>query len=155
MNAADNDPKRALEPKDEGLQREQSIEAVQETTLAPEAQQEKTLAVEETWEVPPAHHIAHDPLLGCLVILTRMEHTPFSPETLIAGLPLQNNKLTPELFIRAAARAGLSAQIVSRAINDISPLVMPAVLLLKNRQACVLVTRDDANATVTIIHLNG
>lgn len=67
---------------------------------------------EPQWKVPPAHHIAHDPLLGCLVVLTRLQHNPFSPETLIAGLPLVDNKLTPELFIRAAARAGLSAQIV-------------------------------------------
>ena len=60
----------------------------------------------QQWKIPPAHHIAHDPLLGCLVVLTRLEHNPFSPETLIAGLPLVDNKLTPELFIRAAARAG-------------------------------------------------
>lgn len=105
----------------------------------------------EQWRVPAAHHIAHDPLLGCLVVLTRLEHNPFSPETLIAGLPLVDNKLTPELFIRAAARAGLSAQIVSRTLADISPLVLPAVLLLKNRQACILVSKNDAKGTATII----
>ena len=93
----------------------------------------------EPWTLPASHHIAHDPLLGCLVILTRIEHTPFSPETLIAGLPLVENKLTPELFIRAAERASLSAQIVRRKLAEISPLVLPAILLLKNKQACVLV----------------
>lgn len=105
----------------------------------------------EQWRIPAAHHIAHDPLLACLVVLTRLEHNPFSPETLIAGLPLVENKLTPELFIRAAARAGLSAQIVSRTIPDISPLVLPAVLLLKNRQACILVAKNDDKGTATII----
>jgi ATP-binding cassette subfamily C protein LapB len=107
--------------------------------------------VAEQWRIPAAHHLAHDPLLGCLVVLTRLEHNPFSPETLIAGLPLVDNKLTPELFIRAAARAGLSAQIVSRSIPDISPLVLPAVLLLKNRQACILIAKNDAKGTATII----
>ncbi|HRE31707.1 MAG TPA: ABC transporter transmembrane domain-containing protein, partial [Candidatus Berkiella sp.] len=107
--------------------------------------------VKEQWRVPPAHHIAHDPLLGCLVVLTRLEHNPFSPETLIAGLPLVDNKLTPELFIRAAARAGLSAQIVSRSLADISSLVLPAVLLLKNRQACILIDKNDEKGTATII----
>ncbi len=103
------------------------------------------------WEIPPAHHVAHDPLLGCLVILTRLEHNPFSPETLIASLPLVDNKLTPDLFVRAAARAGLSAQIVSRTLEDVSQLVLPAVLLLKNRQACVLVSINKAKKTAKII----
>jgi ATP-binding cassette subfamily C protein LapB len=106
---------------------------------------------EEIWDVPPAHRIAHDPLLGCLVVLTRLEHNPFSPETLIAGLPLLDNKLTPELFVRAAARAGLSAQIVSRPLTDISPLVLPAVLLLKRRQACILIGKNEAKGIATII----
>src|SRR5690606_2709144 len=55
------------------------------------------------------------------------------------------------LFIRAAARAGLSAQLVSRNFEDISPLVLPVVLLLKNRQACVLIEKDDKKRTAKII----
>jgi len=102
----------------------------------------------EKWELPPPHHIAHDPLLGCLVALTRLEHHPFSPETLVAGLPLVNNKLTPELFVRAAVRANLSAQIVSRTLEEISPLVLPAVLLLKDRQACILLQRTQDKVTI-------
>lgn len=106
---------------------------------------------EDLWEIPPAHNVAHDPLLGCLVILTRIEHNPFSPDTLISGLPLLDNKLTPELFIRAASRAGLSSQIVKRELNDISNLVLPCVLLLDNRQACVLINIDQKKKTATII----
>lgn len=105
----------------------------------------------ERWDMPPIHDIAHDPLLGCLVILTRLEHHPFSPETLISGLPLVDNKLTPQLYIRAAARAGLSAQIVSRPIAEISPLVLPAVLLLNNKNACVLVSKNDKEGTAVIV----
>lgn len=108
---------------------------------------------EETgkWETPPPHFTSNDPLLGCLMILTRLEHNPFSPESLIAGLPLVDNKLTPDLFIRAAERAGLSAQIIHRSIEDISSLVLPCVLLLKNRQACVLVEKDDKKNIAKII----
>lgn len=112
---------------------------------------EKSTSKDKQWDVPAPHHIAHDPLLGCLVVLTRLEHNPYSPETLIAGLPLLDNKLTPQLFIRAAARAGLSAQIVSRPLEDIDPLVLPAVLLLKGRQACILVSMDKVKGTVTVI----
>lgn len=107
---------------------------------------------ESLWDLPVANQIAHDPLLGCLVVLTRLEHTPFAPETLVAGLPLLENKLTPELFIRAAARAGLSAQIVQRRLEDISSLVLPAVLLLKNRKACVIVSSNHEQRMAKVIH---
>lgn len=105
----------------------------------------------QEWVLPPAHRVAHDPLLGCLIILTRLEHNPFSPDSLIAGLPLVENKLTPPLFVRAAARAGLSAQIVARSLSNVSALVLPSVLLLKNKQACILVAKDDKAQMATII----
>lgn len=97
---------------------------------------------EESWQMKIGSVSIDDPLLGCLVILTKMEHRPFSKDSLIAGLPLVDNKLTPELFIRAAKRADLSAQIVERKLGDISSLVLPVVLLLKDRQACVLIAYE-------------
>ncbi len=90
-----------------------------------------------------------DPLLGCLTILTRMTHQPFSADALTAGLPLVDNRLTPALFVRAAARAGLSARVVKRPLGKISALVLPAVLLLKDGQACILEKiRDDGSLRV-------
>jgi ATP-binding cassette subfamily C protein LapB len=56
-----------------------------------------------------------------------------------AGLPLVGNRFTPELFIRAAERAGLAARLVKRDLAKISKLLMPCVLLLHNREACILV----------------
>lgn len=106
---------------------------------------------EPSWDTPPPHLIANDPLLGCLMILTRLEHNPFSPESLIASLPLVDNKLTPELFIRAAERAGLSSQIVHRSVDDINTLVLPCVLLLRNKQACVLISKNDDKKLAKII----
>lgn len=118
-----------------------------------EKEKEKQIISDEkkAWEIPAAHHVAHDPLLGCLVVLTRLEHNPFAPDTLIAGLPLLDNKLTPELFVRASARAGLAAQIVKRPFEEISPLVLPAVLLLHKRQACILIEKQDETRTCKII----
>jgi ATP-binding cassette subfamily C protein LapB len=106
---------------------------------------------EKYWEIKTAHSIAHDPLLSCLIILTRIEHNPFSPETLIAGLPLVDNKLTPELFVRAADRAGMSAQIVKRELGDVSQLVLPAVLLLRHKQACILVQINDEEKKAKVV----
>ena len=76
-----------------------------------------------------------DPLLGCLVLLTQKQDRPLSRDALCAGLPLVGNRLTPELFIRAA----LSARVVKRPLSQISNLVLPAVLLLQGGQACLLV----------------
>jgi len=43
-----------------------------------------------------------DSLLECLAILTRLHGRPVSTEALAAGLPLENHRLTPTLFVRAA-----------------------------------------------------
>lgn len=95
---------------------------------------------EKIWHIKAGSVASDDPLLGCLVILTRIEQRPHSAETLSAGLPLVDNKLTPELFVRAAKRADLSAQVVRRELKDISSLVLPCVLMLKNKQACILLS---------------
>ncbi|HEB97563.1 MAG TPA: type I secretion system permease/ATPase [Sedimenticola thiotaurini] len=92
-----------------------------------------------------------DPLLDCLVILTRMEGRPFSHDALRSGLPLVNNRLTPELFIRAADRAGLSARLVRRPLRRISSLVLPVVLLLRGNTACILHGIDRQAGTATVI----
>ncbi len=91
-----------------------------------------------------------DPLLGCLVHLTKQNHKPLSPDVLCEGLPLVDNKLTPKLFIRAAKRAGFSAKVLQRGLKDISQLVLPAVLLLENDQACILqeLNRETGEATI-------
>lgn len=93
---------------------------------------------ESSWEAPLSREVHDDPLLGCLTIIARLLERPCTAASVTAGLPLENNKLTPALFLRAAERAGLSARLVKRSLSEISPLVLPAVLLLKNGQACIL-----------------
>ncbi|GHU32026.1 ABC transporter [Betaproteobacteria bacterium] len=81
----------------------------------------------------------HDPLLDCLVELTRLLGRPSTRAALSAGLPLKGGCLTPSLFTRAAARAGLSGRIVRRSLDDIDVALLPAILLLKKDQACILI----------------
>ena len=95
--------------------------------------------------------VVQDPLLGCLVHLSKQNHKPSSPEVLCEGLPLENNKLTPKLFVRAAKRAGFAAQVLKRSLDDISPLVLPAVLLLEGNNACVLQEIDEASGQALIV----
>lgn len=80
---------------------------------------------------------ADDPLLQCLVILVKLLNKPFSGAALTAGLPLPEHRLTPDLFIRAASRAGLSAQLIKRPLSKMTAVHLPAVLLLKDGQACI------------------
>jgi ATP-binding cassette subfamily C protein LapB len=90
------------------------------------------------WKAPAQPLSPDDPLVKCLVLLTRFFNRPFSEETLCAGLPLIDSKLTPELFVRAAERAGLAAKVIRRSLERVSPLVLPVVLLLNDAQACIL-----------------
>lgn len=79
-----------------------------------------------------------DPLLECLVLLTQFYRRPYSAESLRSGLPVVNEPLTLDLFLRATEQIGMKARVVQRELSDISPLVLPVILLLKNKQACIL-----------------
>ena len=96
-------------------------------------------AESDTWPLPPGHAEIEDPLLDCLTILARLLERPTSPQALKAGLPLVDGRLTPQLAVRAAERAGLSARLVRQRLDRISALTLPCVLLLDDLSACVLV----------------
>jgi ATP-binding cassette, subfamily C, bacterial LapB len=89
-----------------------------------------------------------DALLECLSILTRLHGRPVSPDALASGLPLEDHRLTPSLFVRAAELQGYSARVLKRGVKRISNLVLPGVLLLKEGRACVLTRVDNANVEV-------
>jgi ATP-binding cassette, subfamily C, bacterial LapB len=108
------------------------------------------LAVPNAWQIPPGTASLDDPLLGCLQILCRIHARDVAPDTLTAGLPLVEHRLTPDLFTRAAERGGLGSKIVHRTIEKLSELVLPAVLLLEDKKACVLV-RKSGNIKATIV----
>jgi ATP-binding cassette, subfamily C, bacterial LapB len=104
---------------------------------------EPTLGPSSGWQLNPADiaRSAVDPLLGCLVALTKRFERPYSAEALRAGLPLVDGKLTPGLFQRAAERAGISARIVRRQLDRIPDMVLPVILLLEEGDACILLRR--------------
>ena len=95
--------------------------------------------------------VIQDPLLQCLMHLTQQNHRPLSAQALREGLPLEHDRLTPKLFVRAAKRAGFSAKIVERPLLDISPLTLPAVLLLENDDACILQEIDEHSGEAILI----
>ncbi len=94
----------------------------------------------------------HDPLLDCLVELTRIHSRPSTRAALVAGLPLDKGLLTPSLFARAASRAGLSAKVTRRPLERIDAVLLPAVLLLANEEACVLLGWDEAGDNARVLY---
>jgi ATP-binding cassette, subfamily C, bacterial LapB len=96
-----------------------------------------TLQPQSDWHFGE-HAVHFDPLLDCVVAIARIFDISTTREALSAGLPLEENLLTPALVPRAAARAGLTAKLARRALSDLRPGLLPAILLLKNKQACIL-----------------
>ncbi len=92
-----------------------------------------------------------DPLLDALVALTRLQHRPFSAQSLTAGLPMENGKLTPALFVRAAEKAGFTSIHVVKELKEISALVLPVVLLLAEGKACILTALAPQQNQATIL----
>jgi ATP-binding cassette subfamily C protein LapB len=80
----------------------------------------------------------HDPLLDCLVELTRIHGRPSTHAALTAGLPLTQAGLSPSLFVRAAQRAGFASKLVRRTLETIDDALLPVILLLNGNEACVL-----------------
>jgi ATP-binding cassette subfamily C protein LapB len=101
------------------------------------------VAVAPTY-APPVEYsgpvMREDALLSCLVILTRLFGNPKSPAALAASLPIGEDGMTPDLFMRAADRAGLSANKVRRPIEKIEAISLPAVLLLTEKRAVVMLS---------------
>jgi ATP-binding cassette subfamily C protein LapB len=97
---------------------------------------------------------SQDNLQGCLEWLLAHHKLNHTVTSLITGLPLVKNRLTPELFSRAASRAGFASRVVRRPLHDINPHVLPAVAMLENGRAVILksmVMGPDASPLLTTV----
>jgi ATP-binding cassette subfamily C protein LapB len=79
-----------------------------------------------------------DPLLDCLVEVCRLHGVTASRASLSAALPLSRGVLTIDLAERAASRAGMSARLQRMALDRIDSAALPAILLLADERAGVL-----------------
>jgi len=81
-----------------------------------------------------------DTLLEALVFFGRLHSLPVNRQGAVQGLPLVHGCLTPELFARAATRCGLESRMVHRTLGKLHGATLPAILLLKDSNAAVIVT---------------
>lgn len=93
-----------------------------------------------------------DELLSCLLILARSHGETITRDAALAGLPVEQGKLTPVLFERAARRAGLTSQVVRQPLAALKAELFPVVLLLQGNHACLLVGRSADGQTLQIVH---
>jgi ATP-binding cassette subfamily C protein LapB len=100
-------------------------------------------------KVTPIEAYTSDSLLEALVALTRIHHKPFSGESLAAGLPLEDGKFTPALFVRAAERAGFIAKHMTRSLEEVPNEVMPVVLMLKGGDTLIVRSLGEDACEVT------
>ena len=100
---------------------------------------------------PQSLQIGDDPLADCLVQLSRLYNQPVTKTAACAGLPLAGNRLTVELFPRAAERAGLASKLLKRPLSKITGLELPAILLLHQHQACLLTAIDQQTGEARLL----
>jgi ATP-binding cassette subfamily C protein LapB len=112
---------------------------------------EETVTKPTDWDLGGDTNTHDDPLLDCLELLAKIHNRSVSRNGLRAGLPLVNDCLTVELFSRAADRADLSSRVLKRSLKKISNLELPAVLLLEDRKACVVVAINHESGVVTLL----
>lgn len=100
-------------------------------------------------QIAPSQVTFTPPLVDCLAIVSRLHGKPLTTTALEAGLPRTQEGLTPYACIRAARREGIDARIVHKpAIDKISPLNLPCILLTMDGGACVLTGLTDGTARI-------
>jgi ATP-binding cassette subfamily C protein LapB len=97
------------------------------------------------------HDGVADSLLDSLALICRLYGVATSKDALVSGLPLRDGKMTPELLKRSADRVNLAVTILKKPLNEIRPEFLPAILLLKDEQACVITKLDSANNQARVV----
>ena len=97
------------------------------------------------------HQHTYDPLLESLAIFAKRFHRPISIDALVSGLPIKPGASGPELFSiesskglfsRVAKRAGFATRLIRRDLGSLTYMLLPCILVLKDRNACVLESID-------------
>lgn len=92
-----------------------------------------------------------DSLLSCMQISCRLHGIAISKDALAAGLPLSNGRITPSLVKRAAERANLVSKVLKKPLKHIHAEFTPAILLLKEEEACLFLGWDGDKTHARII----
>jgi ATP-binding cassette subfamily C protein LapB len=96
-----------------------------------------------------------DAILACIKIVAGLYNRSTSVMALRAGLPIGDEGVSPEVAVRAAEKAGLTAKLSKRKdLSKILQVMLPCVVLLRNGEACVL-TKFIGKESAEIIYPDG
>lgn len=98
-------------------------------------------------------------LFDNLIYFLKYYHKSISANTLIEGFPIKQDQKIPDmlsiyngkpLFVSLARKAGFKSKYVKKDFNDISALLLPAIIILKDNTSCILEKIDLESKTVII-----
>ena len=92
-----------------------------------------------------------DTLLESLLLVCRLHGVATSRDALAAGLPLRDGKMSPSLIKRAANRVNLATTILKKSLDKTRHEFLPAILLLKDDEACVVTNLEIENNSAGVI----
>ncbi len=95
-----------------------------------------------------------DGILECLLTIASFHGHSLTREAAVAGLPLENGRLSPGQVARAAKRGNLSCRIMRQPLDQLNRALLPALLVLNNQKSCVLLDLIDDVAGVTFPELD-
>lgn len=96
-----------------------------------------------------------DPLRQGLLLLCRQLGRPLGDAELVDGMPLEHGRLPLHLVARALRRADITAQVTRQPLRRIDRYLLPALLLLDDGRALVLVGNDGGHAEVLVPQSDG
>ncbi len=92
-----------------------------------------------------------DPYLESLIFLAKYHQKTVSKESLAYGVINHGTFMDLKGFFKSSSRIGLICKVANRKLKDVSQLTLPAMLILKNNRACVLLNIDLEKEKVKVI----
>lgn len=87
-------------------------------------------------------------LVSCLVKLAKAHQLSATPQSLTVGLPATIDTFTPDLLVRASARAGLNSRLEIMSIGELSNSILPAIVIDAAERSFVLLEVDGDNLSM-------
>lgn len=84
----------------------------------------------------------YDPILAAIIFLAQEMRRPSSRDVMLAGLPLLDGKLTPELIPRVLERIGLVATVGNGTLEGLAAFDMPVIMADKTGGIVVCAGRN-------------
>ena len=93
----------------------------------------------DSWPLQADRIAINQPLIDCLRLLAGFYGRRTSNAGLTAGLPIPKSGITPDIFLRAAMRADMVANLAERSLESLTIAPnLPCILSLVENQACTL-----------------